>query len=150
MGRHNSQDLTVEAEDQGAFGRAEPDCVLGQRLEDWLKIERGPPDHLEELAGRRLLLEGDPQLAIARLQLPEQPDVPDGDDRLLGERLEERNLLVGKGPWLAAPDADRANREPLSEDRHAEDGSQRDGIAQWVSVLRVQPRVLEVHHTPVQ
>src|SRR5207253_11480798 len=114
----------------------------GPRRQALVLIERGPPDHPQQLGGRRLLLKGHPQLAIARLQLPEQPDVPDGDDRLFGERLEEGNLLVGKGPWLATPDADRANREPLSEDRHAEDGSQRDGIAQWVSVLGVQPRVL--------
>ena len=149
-GGHDAEKLTVKTEDERALGPTQPDRVLGQRLEDRLQIERGPPDDLEQLAGRRLLLEGHPQLAIARLQLPEQPDVPDGDDRLFGERLEEGNLLVGKGPWLATPDADRANRELLPEDGHGENGSQGDGIAQRVSVLGVQPRVLEVDHTPVQ
>src|SRR5213593_356173 len=97
MGRHNSQDLTVEAEDQGAFGRAEPDRVLGQRLKDRLKVEGGPSDYLEELAGRRLLLEGDQQIAVARFQLLEQADVLERDDCLVGECLQERNLLVGEG-----------------------------------------------------
>src|SRR5437773_7240622 len=100
MGRHNSQDLTVEAEDQGAFGGAEPDGVLGQRLEDWLKIGRGAADHLEELAGRRLLLEGDPQLAVARLQLLEQPHVLDRDDGLVGERAEQADLRLREWPAL--------------------------------------------------
>jgi hypothetical protein len=54
---HDSHQLTVEAEDQRAFGLAQPDRVLGQRLEDGLEIEAGTADHLEQLAGRRLLLE---------------------------------------------------------------------------------------------
>ena len=61
--------IAVKAEDECALRLAQPACVLGQRLEDRLQIEGGPPDHLEELAGRRLLLERDPQLAVARLQL---------------------------------------------------------------------------------
>jgi hypothetical protein len=52
----NPQKLPVESEDHPAFGRTQPDRVLGQRLEDGLEIERGPPNDLEQLAGRRLLL----------------------------------------------------------------------------------------------
>src|SRR4030095_5446607 len=72
VGDHGSKELTVEAADQPLRRPAQPDCVLDQRLEDRLESERGPADHLEQLAGRRLLLEGDPQLAVARLQLREQ------------------------------------------------------------------------------
>ena len=92
MDDHCSQNLTVGAPDERAFGLAQPDRVLGQRLEDRLEIERGPADHLEQLAGRRLLLEGDPQLAVARLQLREEADVLDGDHGLVGEGLEQRDL----------------------------------------------------------
>ena len=98
MGGHDSQELTVEAEDQRTLGLAQPDRVLGQRVEDRLEVEGGPPDHLEQLAGRRLLLERDPQLAVARLQLGEQAHVLDGDDGLVGEGLQEVDLLVGEGP----------------------------------------------------
>ena len=97
MGGHEPQQLAVEAEDQRPFGLAEPDRVLGQRLEDRLEIEGGAADHLEQLAGRRLLLERDPQLAVARLQLGEQAHVLDGDDRLVGERLEELICFSEKG-----------------------------------------------------
>ena len=38
------------------------------------------------------------RLAVARLQLFEQPDVLDGDDRLIGEGLEELDLSSGKSP----------------------------------------------------
>ena len=92
VGGDDSQDLTVEAVDERTFGLAQPDRVLGQRVEDRLEIERGPPDHLEQLAGRRLLLERDAQLAVAGLQLGEQAHVLDGDDRLVGERAEQSDL----------------------------------------------------------
>ena len=36
-----------------------------------------------------------------RASSPEQPRVLDGDDRLVGERLEQRDLLSGEGPDLA-------------------------------------------------
>src|SRR5438874_2685196 len=62
--RHGAEKLTVKTVDECALGPAQPDRVLRQRLEDRLEIERGPPDHLEELAGGRLLIEGDPQLAV--------------------------------------------------------------------------------------
>ena len=97
VGCHDAQALIVEAEDERSFGLAQPDPVLRQRLEHRLEIERGATDHLEELAGRRLLLECAPQLVVSRLQLCEQPDVLDRDHRLVGEGLEERDLPAGRG-----------------------------------------------------
>ena len=72
------------------------------------------PDHLEQLTGRRLLLERDPQLAVARLQLGEQPHVLDRDNGLIGEGLEERDLLVGEGARLSLVDVDGADRESIA------------------------------------
>ncbi len=71
VGGHDAQHLPVETVDQRAFGRTQRDRVLSECLEDRLEIERGAADHLEQLAGRRLLLERDSQLAIARLQFLE-------------------------------------------------------------------------------
>ena len=88
------ENLTIEAEDERPLGLAQPDRVLGQRLEDRLEIEGGPPDHLEQLAGRRLLLQRHPQLAVPFLQLLEQAHVRDSDDGLVGEGLKQRDLLV--------------------------------------------------------
>ena len=103
VGGHDPQNLTVEAEDQRALGLAQPDRILGQRLEDRLEVERGPADHLEQLAGRRLLLQRHPQLAVARLQLLEQPHVLDGDDGLVGEGLSSAICLSVNGPRSRAP-----------------------------------------------
>ena len=114
VGGPDSQELAVEAIDERALGLAQPDRVLRQRLEDRLEIERGPADDLEELAGRRLLLERVPQLAVACLQLGEQPHVLDGDHGLVGECLEEHDLLVGEGPRLSLVDIDGADREAIA------------------------------------
>ena len=112
VGRDDPEELTVEAPDERAFGLAEPDRVLCQGLEDGLEIERRAPDDLEQLAGGRLLLERDPQLAVARLQLREQADVLDRNDGLIGKRLEERHVAVGECAGFAV--ADDENPEDLA------------------------------------
>ena len=94
------------------LGLAQPDRVLGQRLEHRLEIERGPADHLEQLAGRRLLLERHPQLAVARLQLGEEARVLDRDDGLIREGLEQLDLLRGR--------RDRAPPSPRRSPRSGE------------------------------
>ncbi len=132
------QQLTVESEDQRALGFAEPDRVLGQRLEDRLEIERGPPDHLEELAGRRLLLEGDPQLAVARLQFGEQADVLDGDDGLVGEGLQQLDVSRRERPPLRSLDDDDPRRRPVgSQHGHGEQACQVGRPGHALQVVRV-------------
>src|SRR5262245_1839684 len=118
---HGSKEVTSVAEAHRLLSLAEPHSVLGHRLEHRLEIEGGPPDHLEELAGRRLLLERDSQLAVTCLELLEQTHVLEGNHGLVGERLKERDLFVAERSRLTAPDADRPRRLPLAEDRHGED-----------------------------
>jgi hypothetical protein len=48
------------------------------------------------LAERAHLLERLAEVSRALLQLGEQAHVLDGDDRLIGERLQERDVLVGE------------------------------------------------------
>ena len=55
------------------------------------------------------------QVAVARLQLLEQPHVLDGDHGLVGEGLEERDLLSS----LKRPDSLRATRMVPSDRRNA-------------------------------
>ena len=54
----------------------------------------------QDLAGRGLLLQRLGEIAVARLQLREQPDVLDGDDGLVGEGLQQLDLLVRERPDL--------------------------------------------------
>ena len=52
------------------------------------------------------------KVAVARLELLEQPHVLDGDDGLIGEGLEERDLGLREGPRRVAIDDDRADGAP--------------------------------------
>ena len=50
----------------------------------------------KNLTRRRLLLQRLGEIAVAFLQFLEQPHVLDGDHRLVGEGLEQRDLFFGK------------------------------------------------------
>ena len=76
---------------------------------DWMEIRRRPRDHLQNLAGRGLLLQRLRQLGIPYLQLVEQAHVLDGDDRLGGEGFQDLDLLVREQTRLRSHDRDRAN-----------------------------------------
>jgi hypothetical protein len=69
------------------------------------------------------LLQGLRQLSIARVQLREQPDVLDGDDSLVGERLEQLDLAVGEGTGLRAHHDHAPDRDALTSHRYMEVGS---------------------------
>ena len=62
----------------------------------------GELEMTEHLRGRGLLLQRLGELARARLHLVEQPRVLDRDHGLVGEGLDQLDLLVGKGPHLRA------------------------------------------------
>ena len=57
-------------------------------------------------------------------RLIEQPNVLDGDDRLVGEGLEQGELLLGEGPHLPAIERDGAKITRLAHQGHGEQGSQ--------------------------
>ena len=57
----------------------------------WMSV--GERDDPEDLAGRRLLLQRLGELPIALLEFVEQPGVLDGDDGLIGEGLEQLDLI---------------------------------------------------------
>ena len=56
------------------------------------------------------MLQGLPQFSVPLLDLLKQPDVLDGDDRLVGEGFEKRNLFVCKRPDFLSMDYNRANQ----------------------------------------
>jgi len=62
-----------------ALSRAQPDCVFGKGVKNWLEFKRRPTDDLEEFACRRLLLESDHEFAVARLHFLEKTRVLDRD-----------------------------------------------------------------------
>ena len=69
-------------------------AFCSDRVEHRLQIDRRAADDLEHVAGRGLVFERFVQFALARLLRLEQPRVLDGDDGLVGEGLDQLDLLV--------------------------------------------------------
>ena len=90
--RGQVEHFALEARHDRVLSVAQPAGAAHDRVEHGLDVGGRAADHAQDLPRRRLLLERLRQLAVARLQLPEQPHVLDGDDRLVGEGLEQRHL----------------------------------------------------------
>ena len=79
-------------------------------LEHRLEGRRRTADDLQHLGGGGLLLQRLGQLARARLHLVEQPHVLDRDHRLVGEGLDQLDLLIGERLDLQAISQDDAEQ----------------------------------------
>src|SRR5437870_13824840 len=73
--------------DRGVERIAQTGCARRQGCEHRLNVCWRVRDHLENLTCSR-------QIAIARFQLLEQPHILDSDDGLVGEGLEQLDLLI--------------------------------------------------------
>ena len=80
------------------FGLADARRVLQHLLENRLQLAGRAADDLENFRGRRLLLERLRQIARARLDFIEQPDILDGNHRLVGKGGDKLDLL--RCEWL--------------------------------------------------
>jgi len=80
-----------------------------------LQIECRPADDLQNIGGGRLLFQGFCQLALARLLSLEQPRVLDGDDGLVGEGLDQLDLLVIERRDPGPRQCDHADRLALQQ-----------------------------------
>jgi hypothetical protein len=94
MVRHEAQSRPTRQEGDAVRGATDTRGGLRDRLEHRLEIGGRAADDAEHVAGRLLLLDGLGQLSVARLQLLEQADVLDGDDRLVGEGLQQLDLAI--------------------------------------------------------
>ncbi len=101
-------------------GAAESGGVLGHRVEHGLDVGGRARDHPENFRGGRLLLQRLGQIVVAGTQLGEETHVLDGDYRLVGEALEERDLTVREGLRLEPPELDDAGRLALAQQGNAQ------------------------------
>src|SRR4030095_14671970 len=92
--RDQAKDLAVKSPDDSTLRATEPRRIVHQRLQNPLQVERGVADDFQHLARGGLLLQRLGQFLVARLELPEQPYILNGDDRLVSEGLEQFDLLV--------------------------------------------------------
>src|SRR5262249_4593672 len=84
------------------LGLADAHGVCQHSLEHRFQLTGRTADDAEDLGGRGLLLQRLGEFARALLFGLEQSDIFDGNDGLVGEGLDERNLLVREWPYLRA------------------------------------------------
>src|SRR5262249_9442926 len=120
--------LTVEAPHEAIQSAAEPHSALHDRVEDRLDVGRRAGDDPEDLAGGGPLLEGLGEVAILGLELLEEADVLDGDDRLVGEGLQERDLSVREPSGLWTPHRYATDCLALAQHRQGKDGPKASGL----------------------
>ena len=122
--RQPEERIALDLADQGPRAVRQARRRLGDRPHHGLDVGRRARNHAKDVARRRLLLQRLGDGAVLLLQLLEQAHVLDGDDRLVREGLEQRDLLVGERAHFLPPDVDGADRHPLAHQRHRHDGSE--------------------------
>jgi hypothetical protein len=100
-------EATIKAEHSAEARLAQPHRVLDDRIEDRLDAGRRRRDYAQNLARRR-------EVAIASLQLLEQSNVLNGNDRLVREGLKKLDLVVREGPDLHTSDRNGPDRSSLA------------------------------------
>src|SRR5262249_31349335 len=98
------------------------DGALYDRVEHGLHIRLRAADHTQDVAGGSLGVESRGELAVARLKLFEQPHVLNGNNRLVGEGLEQADLFLGEWAHLKSSNDDRSDRRLLASERNSHDG----------------------------
>ncbi len=149
---HQVNQLSVEAIQAAEQPVAQPHRAAHDGVEDRLHVRRGSADDPQDLGGRRLLLQGLGQLAVPSPQLLEQPHVLDGDDRLVGEGLEQRDLLVCERDRLAPRRHDHPDGLSVTNHRHDEQASDAQHLHARPLRLgerRLGIRIREIHDEPL-
>src|SRR5713101_6228485 len=128
-------ELAIVKENGAVQTVAQANRALNDRIENRLHIARRARNDPQDLAGGGLPTERLRQVAVAGLQLLEQAHVLDGDDGLVGEGLEQRDLTFREAPNLGAPGADCADCHPFAHQRQGDHGPvpvpSRDLAALW-------------------
>src|SRR5262249_41673394 len=88
------------------------------RLEHGPDVGRGARDDAQDVRHRGLPFERLGQLAIARLELVEEPHVLDRDHGLVREGLEERDLTLREWSRFGPPDSEDPEHSPLAQHRY--------------------------------
>ncbi len=129
-------------------------------LEHRLDVGRRARDDPQDLRGCGLLLQGlchlrvdFSELTVLLLYLLEQPDVLDRDHRLVGEGLDQPDLLLREWRNDRARDRDGADRLAFPQQRHRHHRAQVARPAQvdlHGTQGRVAARVDDLHRSPVE
>ena len=127
--RHVHDVVAIEALDDGVLGIAETGCTFHDGVEDGLELGGHAADDSEDIAGGRVVLQRLGQIAAALVQFLEEASVLDGDDGLIGERLQECDLLFGVRTNRAPRQTDDPDGLAATEEWHADLGADDAAIA---------------------
>src|SRR5215831_17287531 len=94
--RNLMDQLAVELPERSEEPVAQLHGTGDDRVEDRLSVALRLADNAQDLAGGGLLIQSRGQVTVTSLELLEQSDVLDGDDRLVGEGLKQRDVLIGE------------------------------------------------------
>src|SRR5579872_1242307 len=114
------EDVTVAHAERSRGGAAEIDGGGDECLEDRVEIKSRAADHLQHIRRRRLLGERIFEVARAHLNLVEQADVFNGDDRLIGEGPNQFDLAWREWAWRRARQDKNANHLLIAQKRDRE------------------------------
>src|SRR5262249_50512815 len=109
IGSNPMEQLSVELKERAEEAIAQFACIGSDRVKNRLDAGRRAPNYAKDVAGGRLLLECASKLCATSLGRLEQTSGLDGDDGLVGEGLEQPDLLVGERSHLVATDCYCAN-----------------------------------------
>jgi len=115
--RHRAVDLALAYVDRPGIGAAKPSGRFDHCVQYRLHIGGRAADDVEHFARRRLVFERFLEVAGALLQFPIGPGAGDGDDRLLGEGLQQCDLAVGEAADLSTSHRYRADRRAVAQQR---------------------------------
>src|SRR5262245_25341572 len=121
MVRDEAQAIANHLKDRGIIRIAQACCGLDQRIEYFLHVERRPADDLQNIGSGRLLFQAFCQLALARLLRFKQPRILDGDEGLVGEGLDQRDLIVIERRDPGPRQCDHADRVTVQQQGHGQD-----------------------------
>jgi hypothetical protein len=114
--------LPFETEDRRIRRPAHAGGVLRDGLHDRLEVGRRACNDPQNLSGGGLLLERLCHLRVCLrertvllLEFRKEAHVLDGDDRLVGKRLKERDLLRRERAHLYTPNHDDSDRTPFAQ-----------------------------------
>ena len=113
---HHALEVTLDLEYHAVERPADPYRALDDGVEDRLHVRLREPLITRRISAVAVCRSSDSVSSrVARLQLLEQPHVLDGDDGLVGEGLQERDLPVREGCGRFAGNRDEAERRcPLA------------------------------------
>src|SRR6516165_3734927 len=119
--------------------------IRDDRVQNRLKIARRFADDAQHLCGSGLLLKRLGERSRARLYLVEQPHVLDSDDGLVGEGLDQLDLLVGERLYGIARESDHPDRGSLAHQRYAEQGAPADFLRGGELIVRIGLGIDNMH-----